>query len=460
MARILIADDTEMMRDSLAATLARDGHEVIAAGDGPAAVSRLAGPGRFDLLITDLKMPRMTGIELLQEAKRLRPDMPVVLMTAFATVATAVEAMKLGAYDYIQKPFDGDEIKHLVDRTLEHSRLIRENMALRTMTEQNIPRPMIGSGPCMSEIRKKIDLVAKSSATILIRGESGTGKEVVARAIHMASQRRERPFLAVNCAALSENLLESELFGHEKGAFTGADKMRRGRFELADGGTLLLDEISEIAPSLQAKLLRVLQESTFERVGSGISQQVDVRVVATTNRDLEAAVEEGKFREDLFYRLNVVPIELPPLRERPEDVPELCRHFLHQIAKRENTAFRHIESEAVRLLQRYPWPGNVRELQNIIERAGVLESEPGVIRATTIEPWLRTRLSAPSSVEDLAGKPLADIEKQVILSTLQQFKGHRIKTASALGIGVRTLGMKIKRWKEDGELVEADHVHE
>ncbi len=441
------------MRDSLVQTLAREGHDVIAAGDGPVAVSRLAGPGRFDLVITDLKMPRMTGIELLQESKRLRPDTPVVLMTAFATIATAVEAMKQGAYDYIQKPFDGEEIKLLIDRTLEHSRLVRENQALRTMTEQSVPRPLIGSGEGMAEVRNKIELVAKSSATVLIRGESGTGKEIVARAIHATSARRERPFLAVNCAALSENLLESELFGHEKGAFTGADKMRRGRFELADGGTLLLDEISEIAPSLQAKLLRVLQESVFERVGSSMSQQVDVRVIATTNRDLEACVVDGKFREDLFYRLNVVPIELPPLRQRSEDVPELCRHFLHQMAKRENSAFRHIESEAVRLLQRYSWPGNVRELQNIIERAGVLESEPGMIRAITIEPWLRARPAAASAVEDLAGKPLADIEKQVILSTLQQFKGHRIKTAGALGIGVRTLGMKLKRWKEDGELV-------
>ncbi|HWE95620.1 MAG TPA: sigma-54 dependent transcriptional regulator [Tepidisphaeraceae bacterium] len=455
MAKILVADDQEMMRDSLATTLVRDGHEVVAAGDGAAAVARLAGPGRFDLLITDLKMPKLTGIELLAEAKRLRPDMPVVLMTAFATVATAVEAMKLGAYDYIQKPFDGDEIKLLVDRTLEHSRLIRENQALRVMSELNAPRPLIGSGERMAEVRRKIDLVAKSSATVLIRGESGTGKEVVARAIHHASPRRERPFLAVNCAALSENLLESELFGHERGAFTGADKMRRGRFELADGGSLLLDEISEIAPALQAKLLRVLQESTFERVGSSISQQVDVRVIATTNRDLEAAAAEGKFRQDLFYRLNVVPVELPPLRQRSEDVYELCRHFLHQISKRENTPFRHVESEALRLLQRYPWPGNVRELQNIIERASVLESEPGVVRASTIEPWLHARPASNGSVEDLAGKPLADIEKRVILSTLQQFKGHRIKTAGALGIGVRTLGMKLKRWKEDGELIEA-----
>jgi DNA-binding NtrC family response regulator len=457
MARILVVDDQEMMRDSLATTLVREGHEVVAAGDGAVAITRLSSGTRFDLLITDLKMPKMTGIELLAEAKKLRPEMPVVLMTAFATVTTAVEAMKLGAYDYIQKPFDGDEIKLLVDRTLEHNRLIRENLALRSMTEIGSPRPLVGNGEAMTEVKQKIDLVAKSAATVLIRGESGTGKEVVARAIHSASDRRERPMLAVNCAALSENLLESELFGHEKGAFTGADRMRRGRFELADGGTLLLDEISEIAPGLQAKLLRVLQESQFERVGSSLTQQVDVRVVATTNRDLESAVAEGKFRRDLFYRLNVVPIELPSLRARTEDIPELARHFLHQIAKRENSAFRHIESEAVRLLQRYNWPGNVRELQNIIERASVLETQPGVIRAATIEPWLKQASAANgAAAESLAGKPLADIEKQVILSTLQQFRGHRIKTATALGIGVRTLGMKLKKWREEGELAEVE----
>src|SRR3954470_13056184 len=423
MARILVVDDQDMMRDSLAGTLAREHHEVVSASDGAAAVSRL-GAGRFDLLITDLKMPRMTGIELLQEAKRLRPEMPVIMMTAHASVPTAVEAMKQGAYDYIQKPFDGEAIKALVERALEHGRLVRENQALRCMTDLAAPRPLIGNGPGMQEVRRKIELVARSSATVLVRGESGTGKEVVARAIHHASDRRERPMLAVNCAALSENLLESELFGHEKGAFTGADRMRRGRFELADGGTLLLDEISEIAPSLQAKLLRVLQESTFERVGSSVSVQVDVRVVATTNRNLDRAVADGKFREDLFYRLNVVPIDLPPLRRRPEDVPELCRHFLSMIAKRENKPFRHMESEAIRIMQRYNWPGNVRELQNIVERACVLEVEPGVVRATTIEPWLRTRGGSTvttAAVELLAGKPLADIEKQVILSTLQQF---------------------------------------
>ena len=454
MAKILIVDDQEMMRDSLAATLAREGHELVACTDGPLAVTRL-GAGKFDLMITDLKMPKMTGIELLQEAKRLRPEMPVVLMTAFATVSTAVEAMKLGAYDYIQKPFDGDEIKLLVERTLEHNRLRLENQALRSMTESSAPRPLIGGSSVMTDVRQRIELVAKSNATVLVCGESGTGKEVVARLVHSSSERRERPMLAVNCAALSENLLESELFGHEKGAFTGADRMRRGRFELADGGTLLLDEISEIAPSLQAKLLRVLQENEFERVGSSLTQQVDVRVVATTNRNLSKAVDEGKFRQDLYYRLNVVPIELPSLRNRAEDVPELCRHFLHQIAKRDKSVFRHIEAEAVRLLQRYEWPGNVRELQNIIERACVLEREPGVIRAATIEPWLRGAKSAASLAGDLAGQPLATIEKQVILSTLDKFKGHRIKTAGALGIGVRTLGMKLKKWREDGEMVEA-----
>jgi DNA-binding NtrC family response regulator len=452
MARILVCDDQEMMRDSLASTLVREGHEVTAASDGSIALQRLSA-AKFDLLITDLKMPRMTGLELLAEAKKLRPEMPVVIMTAFATVQTAVDAMKQGAYDYIQKPFDGEEIKMLVDRTLEHNRLIKENAALRSIAETAMaPRPLIGSGVGMEEVRKRIELVARKNATVLIRGESGTGKELVARAIHLESERKDRPFLAVNCAALSENLLESELFGHEKGSFTGADKLRRGRFELADGGTLLLDEISEIAPALQAKLLRVLQESQFERVGSSMTQQVDVRVVATTNRDLEKEVDAGKFRQDLFYRLNVVPMDLPPLRDRADDVPELCRHFLHLIAKRERAAFRHIEPEAVRLLQKYNWPGNVRELQNIIERASVLELDPAVIRAETIEPWLRTRPSA--GADGLANKPLADVEKHVILTTLERFKGHRMKTAHALGIGVRTLGMKLKKWKDEGELVE------
>jgi two-component system response regulator HydG len=453
MARILVVDDQEMIRDSLAATLVRDGHEVVAAGDGATAADRLGAPAaRFDLVITDLTMPRMTGMELLAEIKKTRPELPVVLMTAFASVSTAVEAMKLGAYDYIQKPFDGAEIKLLVDRTLEHNRLIKENLALRSIAETTPARPLIGASRALNAVRHRIERVAATAATVLIRGESGTGKEVVARAIHAGSDRRDRPMLAVNCAALSENLLESELFGHEKGAFTGADKLRRGRFELADGGTLLLDEISEIAPGLQAKLLRVLQESTFERVGSSVSQEVDVRVIATTNRDLELEVEGGRFRQDLFYRLNVVPIEIPPLRDRPQDVGELSRHFLQVIAKRDNRPARSIEPAALLLLEKYHWPGNVRELQNILERACVLESDPTHVTAELIEPWIRGKPSV--SVDGLAGKPLADIERQVILSTLQQFKGHRLKTAGALGIGVRTLGIKLKRWKDEGQFLE------
>ena len=453
MARIVVCDDQELIRDSLATILSREGHEVAAAGDGPQALARLAS-GKVDLLITDLKMPKMSGLELLAEAKKLRPDIPVVLMTAFATVQTAVEAMKLGAYDYIQKPFEGDEIKMLVERTLEHSRLKQENAVLRSaVAEVNAPKPLIGDSPTMAAVKAKIERVAKSSATVLIRGESGTGKEVVARAIHAASERADRPMLAVNCAALSESLLESELFGHERGAFTGADKLRRGRFELADGGTLLLDEISEIPPGLQAKLLRVLQESCFERVGSSTTQVVDVRVIATSNRDLETEVEDGNFRQDLFYRLNVVPIELPALSERADDVAELVRYFLHRIAKRDQSAYMHIEPDAMRLMQQYPWPGNVRELQNIIERAVILENDPGVIRAATIAPWLRVSSGNASNGADvnvdLAGKPLADVERQVILSTLDRFKGHRVKTANSLGIGLRTLGMKLKKWKEE-----------
>ncbi len=450
MARILIVDDTEMMRDSLASTLAREGHEVVAASDGPGALTRISAT-RFDLMISDMKMPKMTGIELLGEAKKLRPELPVVLMTAFATVSTAVEAMKLGAYDYIQKPFDGEEIKLLVDRTLEHNRLLRENQALRSMTESLAPRPLVGASQVMQDVRRRLELLAKSNATVLVSGESGTGKEVVARLIHSASERRDKPMLAVNCAALSENLLESELFGHEKGAFTGADRMRRGRFELADGGTLLLDEISEIAPGLQAKLLRVLQENQFERVGSSLTQQVDVRVVATTNRDLRQFVADGKFRQDLYYRLNVVPVEIPPLRERRDDIAELTRHFLSQISKRDRSPFRHIEPEALRAMERYDWPGNVRELQNIVERACVLETAPGLVRGATVQPWLCNHGGDPQQAAGtLAGQPLAEIEKTVILSTLDKFKGHRIKTATALGIGVRTLGMKLKKWREDG----------
>jgi two-component system response regulator HydG len=305
----------------------------------------------------------------------------------------------------------------------------------------------------MLGVYKQIALACASDAPVLVMGETGTGKELVARAIHRHGPRAARPFVPVNCGALPEGLLESELFGHVRGAFTGAVADKRGLFEEARGGTLFLDEIGEMAPALQVRLLRTLESGEVRPVGSPRATSVDVRVIAATHRDLERAVKEGAFRRDLFYRLNVVPIDLPPLRHRVEDIPELARHFLSQVAKRERAAFRHLESDAVRLLQHYTWPGNVRELQNIIERAAILEQEPGVIRAATLEPWLKTHGAA--SVDGLAGRPLADVERQVILSTLERFKGHRIKTASALGIGVRTLGMKLKRWREEGAMVES-----
>ena len=465
--RVLLVDDDDLMRDSVGRTLIRGGFDIVACSSGAQALRRLSEPGRYDLLLTDLKMPGMTGIELLAEAQKVRPALPTVLMTAFASVKTAVMAMQKGAHDYIQKPFEREDLLRVASRTIEHARLKKENTALKiAVREGDGSRPMIGKGLAMERVRRTVEQVAGSAATVLIRGESGTGKEVVARLIHHVSPRAGKPFLAVNCAALSENLLESELFGHEKGAFTGADSQRQGRFELADGGTLLLDEISEIPAALQAKLLRVLQEQSFERVGGATTQRVDVRVIATSNRNLEEAVKNGTFREDLFYRLNVVPIELPALRERIEDIPELVRHFLRQISTREGQMLREMEPAAMTMLQRYPWPGNVRELQNIIERAAVLESEPDVIRIETVSPWLADvpqmeqpagaapmmRIAASDPLETV---PLAEVEKRVILETLSRFEGHRAKTATALGIGLRTLGIKLKKWKEEGVISQA-----
>ena len=456
--RILLVDDDDLVRESVTRILSRAGHEVTPVS-APAKALETLRRAEFDLLLTDLKMPGMTGVELLIAAREMRADLPVVLMTAYASVRTAVEAMRRGAYDYIQKPFEREDLLLLVERTLAHAGLQRENRVLREAAGLDQPvRPLVGSSRTMCQLRETIARIASSEAGVLIRGESGTGKEAIARLIHGRSSRHAKPLLAVNCAALSETLLESELFGHEKGAFTGADKLRRGRFELADGGTLLLDEVSEITLSLQAKLLRMLQERCFERVGGSATLHVDVRVIATSNRNLEEAVACGRFREDLYYRLNVVPLEVPPLRERREDIPELVRHFLHRIAKREGQPFRHIEPEALRLLQKFTWPGNVRELQNIIERAAMLETEPGLVRASTIAPWLQTAIETRSGSDPLDSLPLAEVEKRVILETLAKFEGHRAKTAGALGIGLRTLGIKLKKWREDGEIAELPFV--
>lgn len=499
---VLVVDDKEMLRDSVGATLQRAGFVVVTASDGRGALDQIARR-RPDAVVTDLKMPGMTGLELVEQARQIDDALPLVVMTAYGAVDTAVQAMKLGAFDYITKPFEGDELIVAVKRAIEHARMVRENAVLRTVAEgaragsstpagaSSVgPRGMdrvIGDSASMRRVKQQIMAVAESHGTVMICGESGTGKEVVARAIHDLSPRMGEPFLAVNCAALSENLLESELFGHERGAFTGAEKLRKGRFELADRGTLLLDEISEIGPPVQAKLLRVLQERAFERVGSSLTIGIDVRVVATSNRDLPKAVARGDFRQDLFFRLNVLPIHLPPLRDRLEDVPALVEHFVATTAAREGKPPKRFSSEALVLLQGYSWPGNVRELQNIIERAVVL-CRGEVVERTMLEPWLMSpaqtleqgalravSMSAPSFqpvVETkpmngelpiglgavmgssggagipLEGRQLDEIERDAIVRTLNKFKGHRQRTASALGIGVRTLGLKLKKWKE------------
>ncbi|MFW6031954.1 MAG: sigma-54-dependent transcriptional regulator, partial [Phycisphaeraceae bacterium] len=385
--KVLVVDDKQMMRDSVGAILRRAGFGVVAAGDGEAAL-RLLARHRPAAVITDLKMPEMDGLELLTRMRQADDQLPVVLMTAYGTVNDAVRAMKDGAFDFIQKPFEGDQLVMVIRRAVEHRRLVQENAALKSEAgDAGRMHQLIGQSPVMRQIGGQIEQIAASSAGVLIAGESGTCKEVVARAIHAASPRRDRVMLCLNCAALSSSLLESELFGHEKGAFTGADQLRKGRFELADGGTLLLDEISEISPELQAKLLRVLQEGQFERVGSSTSMDVDVRIIATTNRDLTQSIAAGEFRQDLYYRLNVLPIHLPPLRERPGDIPLLAEHFLSKLARREGREPRAFDDEALRLLESYDWPGNVRELQNICERASVLSQGPE-IPAGLIQPWL------------------------------------------------------------------------
>ena len=454
MATVLIIDDKEMMRDSLSLTLTRAGHKAVTTED-PTLGVELLRQHRPGVVITDLKMPKMDGIELLQKMKAEQPDVPVILMTAFATISTAVQAMKLGAFDYVQKPFESDEILVVVERALQHGLLMQDNAAFRANAEALPPRVLVGSSQVMADVRTRIAQVAASAnATVLISGDSGTGKENVAQLVHAQSARSARPMVCLNCAALPANLLESELFGHEKGAFTGADKMRKGRFELADGSTLLLDEISEIDMGIQAKLLRVLQERCFERVGGSATQQVDVRVIATTNRNLQEWVKNSRFREDLFYRLNVVPVHLPALRDRLTDIPELVEHFMTRIAQRDGRAKRTFEPRALELLMKYHWPGNVRELENICERSVVLETGD-LVRLSTISPWISTiSVSAAITTGNASGMVLEELERRAILAVLDKHNGHRVRTAKELGIGLRTLGMKLKKFKEEGILVE------
>lgn len=453
MARICVVDDKEILRESVTAALTREDHDVQAFADPVEAVSIIKKES-FDLILSDLKMPRLDGLSLIREVREGGVDTPIIMMTAFATIPTAVEAMKLGAFDYLQKPFEVDALNALVERALEHARLRRENEALRvTVNDTRAARRLIGSGRTMERLADQLDRVCASHATVLITGESGTGKELVASYVHRNSPRADNPMLCLNCAALSASLLESELFGHERGAFTGADRTRKGRFELADGGTLLLDEISEMALPLQAKLLRVLQEGEFERVGSSTTRRADVRIIATTNRSLSDWVAKRRFREDLFYRLNVLPVTVPPLRDRIEDVPELLDWFLGRAARQRGVAPLQVDPAALRLLMEYSWPGNVRELENLSERAVTL-SESELMSVDLIEPWLQGATQSVAGVGSLReGKMLQDMERRLIEQTLSRFNGHRAKSAKALGMGVRTLGMKLKLWREEEQSV-------
>ncbi len=445
--RVLVVDDHRQARESVADVLRQTGHQVACCSSGAEALQVTARES-FDCIVTDLMMPGMNGLELIVHLEQRRYGAQVVMVTAHASVPTAVEAMRHGAFDYLEKPFDVDRLERLVSQAIRRRRLLNPTHAPDGDSAAFTPPVMVGSSPAMQALRARIGQVAPTPETVLITGESGTGKELVARAIHAASGRQHKSLVTLNCAALSDHLMESELFGHERGAFTGAETQRQGRFELADGSSILLDEISEIDLRLQAKLLRVLQEKSFERVGSSKTTSVDARVLASTNRDLPAEVAAGKFRQDLFYRLAVVPLVVPPLRERREDIPELIQYFLLQSAEplaREPVV---LDASAHDLLIHYDWPGNVRELENLVKRISVLNTG-NQVAADELRRWFLPSVPAPNKPAS-AGVPvgvsLEEMERQLIEATLQRFDGHREKTAKALGIGVRTLSGKLRQY--------------
>ncbi len=435
---ILVVDDEPAQRQLLTAALSRD-HTVSAVANGNEAIQLLSGRS-FDLVITDERMPGMGGMDLIRWIRERMPEVPVIVLTAYGSIATAVEAVKLGAQEYLTKPLKNpDELRLVVARTLGQRRLRDQSLALRAETEAQHPTDIVAESGAMRRVLDLAAQVASEPSTVLLTGESGTGKEVVARFIHRRSPRSDDPFIAVNCAALAETLLESELFGHERGAFTGALQARRGRFELAHGGTLFLDEIGEMSANLQAKLLRVLQEQQFERLGGTRTIAVDVRVIAATNKELQRAMEEKTFREDLYYRLSVFPIQIPPLRERREDILPLADFLAKKLATRMGRHFASISPEAARLLYRHNWPGNVRELQNALERALIIAGN-NAIRPEDLP------LQFDQKREDDPPRLLAEIEKSAILEALAQNRGERRATARQLGISLRTLQYRLKEY--------------
>ncbi len=444
--KVLIADDEPAMRQLLGAIMEEEGFEVTRAADGQEAAD-LIRTRHFDLLLTDERMPRMDGLQLLQVLREVSPDTPCIVITAFGTIERAVEAVKRGAFQYLLKPLSSpDELRALAAKALSHRELLQQKEIRRREEESSFPfEDMVVADPAMREVVEMAASVAGGQSTVLLLGDSGTGKELIARLIHHRSPRSEKVFVAVNCAALPDTLLESELFGHEKGAFTGAAQQRAGRFELASGGTLFLDEIGEMPMLLQSKLLRVLQEMKFERLGGTRTLEADVRLIAATNRNLEEEVRARTFREDLFYRLNVFPIRIPALRNRPQDILPLAEHFLRKLAPRVGKGTKPLSAQARKMLLEYSWPGNVRELANMMERALILS------RAEAIQPEdlaLRTRTGSPGIAEepDVRAKTLAEVEKDTILEALKNNQQHRGKTAEALGISLRTLQYKLKEY--------------
>jgi DNA-binding NtrC family response regulator len=442
--RILVVDDEEQMRELLAKVLERKGYQVSVCGDGTEALALLEREPA-DLVITDVRMPGLNGMEALRAIKELNPEIVVLIMTAFGSIDQAVQAVKEGAYDYINKPFKIDEILLTIEKALEERRLRHEVSTLRQELRTRYHfENLIGKSRAMQEVFGLIEQVAGSRSTVMVYGKSGTGKELVAKAIHYNSPRSSKAFVAVNCAAIPAELLESELFGHERGAFTGAIATKMGKFELATGGTLFLDEIGHMRLDLQAKILRALQEREIERVGGTRTIKIDVRVLAATNRDLKKAIEEGTFREDLYYRLNVVPITLPDLKDRQEDIPLLANHFVQKFAPESNPAIREISKEAMAILMSHTWPGNVRELENVIERAVTLGRGPAV-EPRDLPPHLA---GGTNPLERALAKDatLEDLEKDYIAMILRRTKGHQIRAASILGIDRRTLYRKIRRF--------------
>ena len=439
--RILVVDDEEIVRDSLAAWLQEDGYSVVTAPDGNTAIERIKAEP-WVVLLVDLKMPGIDGLGVLEEVRKLQPKASVIIMTAYATVDTAVQAMKMGAYDYLVKPFEPEELSLMMKKLITQQDLERENILLKKALKQEYGfRDLLSKSSRMQAIFELVKVAAQSNSTILILGESGTGKEVLARAIHAESSRSAGPFVAVSCAALTETLLESELFGHEKGAFTGATFRKKGKFELAQGGTLFLDEIGDISQKLQLDLLRALEERRFYRVGGTDPVHVDVRIIAATNRDLKKAVDEEKFRQDLYYRLNVIAITLPPLKERKEDIPLLVDRFLDQLRVETGKRVEGISAEAMDLLREYDWPGNVRELKNVLERGVV------VVKGPLIEPD-DLGLSAPGAEENEGNSTgsLKETERRHISKILKENQWNITRSAQVLGIDRATLYHKIKRY--------------